>query len=100
MEVSADRSVAIVAYLRGDQQLINPTKGMPVQVFLNRRPAQTVVGQVETVGGQVESVPNRQLRDQKVPEWGLPVRVAVPEGVVLRPGEIVTLDFHVAGAAR
>jgi multidrug resistance efflux pump len=99
LEISADRSVAIVAYLRQDQQLINPTKGMPVQVYLNRRPVQTVVGQVETVGGQVESVPNRQLRDQKVPEWGLPVRVAVPEGVVLRPGEIVTLDFRVGGAS-
>jgi multidrug resistance efflux pump len=100
LEISADRSVAIVAYLRQDQQLINPTKGMPVQVYLNRRPVQTVVGQVETVGGQVESVPNRQLRDQKVPEWGLPVRVAVPDGVALRPGEIVTLDFRVSGASR
>ena len=98
LEISADRSVAIVAYLRQDQQLINPTKGMPVQVYLNRRPVQTVVGQVETVGGQVESVPGRQLRDQKVPEWGLPVRVAVPEGVVLRPGEIVTLDFKVGAS--
>jgi multidrug resistance efflux pump len=98
LEISADRSVAIVAYLRQDQQLINPTRGMPVQVTLNRKPAQTVMGQVETVGGQVESVPNRQLRDQKVPEWGLPVRVAVPEGVALRPGEIVTLDFKAGGA--
>jgi len=100
LEISADRSIAIVAYLRQDQQLINPTKGMPVHVYLNRRPVQTVVGQVETVGGQVESVPNRQLRDQKVPEWGLPVRVAVPEGVSLRPGEIVTLDFKVGAAGR
>ena len=99
LEISADRSVAIVAYLRQEQQLINPTRGMPVQVHLNRRPAQTVMGQVETVGGQVESVPNRQLRDQKVPEWGLPVRVAVPEGVVLKPGEIVTLDFKVGATA-
>ena len=98
LEVSADRSVAIVAYLRQDQQLITPAKGMSVQVYLNRKPVQTVVGQVDTVGGQVESVPSRQLRDQKVPEWGLPVRVAVPEGVALRPGEIVTLQFNVGGA--
>jgi multidrug resistance efflux pump len=99
LEVSAKKSAAIVAYLRQDQQQINPTMGMAVQVYLNRRPVQTVLGHVDTVGGQIESVPNRQLRDQRVPEWGLPVRVAVPQNVELRPGEVVTLDFRAAGAA-
>lgn len=93
LEVASDRGTAIVAYLRQEQQLITPTKGMAVQVYLNRRPAQTVVGEIASVGGQIESVPGRQLRDQRVPEWGLPVRVAVPAGVELRPGESVTLDF-------
>ena len=100
MEISADRSTAIVAYLRADQQQINPAKGMPVQVYLNRRPAQTVMGQVDSVGGQIEPIPNRQLRDQKIPEWGLPVRVAVPDGFELRPGEVVTLNFKPATATR
>jgi multidrug resistance efflux pump len=97
LEVALDHSTAIVAYLRQEQQTVNPTKGMPVQIYLRRHPAVTVAGEVDSVGGQVESVPNRQLRDQKVPEWGLPVRVKVPpaseSGVELKPGEVVTLDF-------
>jgi len=100
LEVASDRGTAIVAYLRQEQQQINPTKGQPVQVYLRRRPAQTLVGKVESVGGQVESIPNRQLRDQKVPEWGRPVRVLVPtdSGIELLPGEVVSLDFKPAPA--
>ena len=95
LEVASDQGSAIVAYLRQEQQQINPSKGMAVQVYLNRKPAQTVEGEVDSVGGQIEAVPSRQLRDQKVPEWGLPVRVRVPadSAVLLRPGEVVTLDF-------
>jgi multidrug resistance efflux pump len=93
MEISSDTGAAVVAYLRAEQQQLQPAKGMPVEVRLNRRPVQIFRGQVETVGGQVESVPTRQLRDPRVPEWGLPVRVSVPPGVDLKPGEVVTLDF-------
>jgi multidrug resistance efflux pump len=96
MEISSDTGAAVVAYLRAEQQQIQPVKGMPVDVRLHRRPVQTFRGQVEVVGGQVESVPNRQLRDPRVPEWGLPVRVAIPPGVDLKPGEVVTLDFRPA----
>ena len=101
LEVAADQGAAIIAYLRREQQQINPTKGMAVQVYLNRRPAQTVEGQVDSVGGQIEAVPSRQLRDQKVPEWGLPVRVKVPpdSAVLLKPGEVVTLDFKAVPSA-
>ena len=53
-----------------------------------------VPSKVDTIGAQVESVPSRQLRDQKVPEWGLPVRLAIPPDADLLPGEIVTLVFR------
>lgn len=101
LEVASDRGTAVVTYLRQEQQHITPTKGMHVDVRLNRMPAKVVEGTVASVGGQIESVPNRQLRDQRVPEWGLPVRVTVPpdSGVDLRPGEGVTLHFRPAPAA-
>jgi multidrug resistance efflux pump len=99
MEISSDTGAAVMAYLRAEQQQLQPAKGMPVEVRLNRRPVQIFRGQVETVGGQVESVPSRQLRDPRVPEWGLPVRVSVPPGIDLKPGEVVTLDFKPAVSA-
>ena len=100
LELASDKATAVVAYLRQEQQQLNPTKGMAVDVRLNRRPVQTFRGQVETVGGQVEAVPTRQLRDPRVPEWGLPVRVTVPAGVDLKPGEVVTLDFKPIGSTQ
>ena len=98
LEISSDTGAAVVAYLRPEQQQVQPAKGMPVDVRLHRRPVQTFRGQVETVGGQVESIPARQLRDPRVPEWGLPVRVSIPPGVDLKPGEVVTLDFRPAAS--
>lgn len=48
---------------------------------------------VESVGPQVELVPVHQRRNPQVPEWGLPVRVLLPEGLDVRPGELIDVTF-------
>jgi hypothetical protein len=44
----------------------------------------------------VEAVPPHQLRDPKTVEWGLPVRIVLPTGAILRPGELVDVTFKTA----
>jgi len=89
---SAD-SEYIVSYVREDQR-IRPAVGMAVAVQVRAIPRNTALAQVERVGPQVELVPPHQLRDPKVPEWGLPVRITMPPGLRLRPGELVDVAFR------
>ena len=93
MEISADASNYVVAYLREEQQYIKPRPKMTVDVRPRNDPRKLVAGVVDTVGATVEPVPARQLRDQKIPEWGLPVRLTIPADANLRPGEMVNLGF-------
>jgi multidrug resistance efflux pump len=93
MEISADGSNYVVSYLREEQQYIKPRPNMAVDVRPRNDPRRVVSGTVDTVGATVEPVPARQLRDQKIPEWGLPVRLTIPPDANLRPGEIVNLAF-------
>ena len=93
MEISADASNYVVAYLREEQQYIKPRPKMVVDVRPRNDPRRLVQGTVDTVGATVEPVPARQLRDQRVPEWGLPVRLTIPTDANLRPGEMVNLGF-------
>jgi len=46
------------------------------------------------IGPQGELIPPDQLRNPTVPEWGLPVSIALPADVELRPGEVVDLVFQ------
>lgn len=93
MDVSADGASYVVSYLREEQQYIGPTPNMAVEVRPRNDPRRLVQATVDTVGAQVEAVPSRQLRDQRTPEWGLPVRLSIPADANLMPGEVVTLTF-------
>jgi len=93
MEISADGSAYVVSYLREEQQYIHPAPRMHVEVRPRADPRHVVEAVVDTVGSTVESVPSRQLRDQRVPEWGLPVRLSIPADSNLHPGEMVNLAF-------
>lgn len=89
--IAADEPEYIVSYVRPTQRLL-PEVGMTVAVR-PRHGKQIAHAAVERVGPQVELVPSHQIRDQKVMEWGLPVRIQVPRSLQLRPGELVDLKF-------
>jgi multidrug resistance efflux pump len=84
----------IVSYVRQEHRL-TPQVGMPVEVrpvHTPIRPPLTAI--VERVGPQLEMVPQHQCRDPRIPEWGLPVRIALPRGCPSRPGELVEINFR------
>jgi multidrug resistance efflux pump len=89
--VAAEEPEYIVSYVRPTQRL-QPEVGMTVAIR-PRHGNQVAHAMIDRVGPQVELVPSHQVRDQRVMEWGLPVRIQVPRALQLRPGEIVDLKF-------
>jgi len=62
---------------------------MPVELVKDREKAQIARSEVVSVGPTVELVPQRLWRNPNVPQWGRPVRVKIPPGLQLLPGEVV-----------
>ena len=91
--IAAGQSRFVVSYVRQAQRL-KPAPGMSVDVALRTIPVRRIPAMVDAVGGQVEPVPPHQLVDPKLPEWGLPVRIALPVGTDLHPGELVDITFR------
>lgn len=99
MEIAAQTGTHVVSYLR-QAQPIAPVAGMNVEVRRLAGAREVVQGTVEAVGVQFQSVPTHQLMDKRTPEWGLPVRIAMPPGANLKPGEMVTITFPRSEPAR
>jgi multidrug resistance efflux pump len=93
LAIAANQGRFIVSYIR-ETQRIRPVIGMSVSVQVRTIPRDAAWTLVERVGPQVEPVPPHHLRDPKVPEWGLPVRIPVPSGLTLKPGELVDIAFN------
>jgi multidrug resistance efflux pump len=91
--LAADHGRYIVSYVRQDQRL-RPNAGTPVQVRPRLAGARTVSAVVERIGPQVELIPPHQRRDPAILEWGLPVRIALPEDLAVKPGELVDVRFQ------
>ncbi len=92
LTVAADHGRYIVSYVRQDQG-IRPELNTAVQVRLRIPGAEAVAAKVERVGPQFEAIPLSHLREPNTPEWGLPVRISLPKGLDVRPGEMVDITF-------
>jgi multidrug resistance efflux pump len=86
--VANPRGQGIVSYLRQDNRL-RPQPGMTAEVRLRSPASRAVATRVDRVGPQFESIPQHLCRDPKTPEWGLPVFITIPDGLPIRPGELV-----------
>ena len=93
MTIAAAQGQYILSYVREGQR-IRPAVGMEVAVQVRAIPRDSGWARVDRVGPQVELVPPHQLRDPKVPEWGLPVRITLPPELPLKPGELVDVAFN------
>ena len=81
-----------VSYLRQGQPL--PEVGTPVDIRVRAPGSRPVAGAVvDHVGGQMQAVPLHQLRDPNFQEWGLPVRIALPSGFHVPPGQLIDITF-------
>lgn len=88
-----DHGRYIVSYVRQEQR-IEPRAGMAVAIRKRVAAGRPVTTVVERVGAQVEPVPAQHCRDPKAPEWGLPVRIALPQGFLAAPGELLDVSFQ------
>ena len=93
MTIAGNEGKFIVSYIRQSRNL-RPEPNMAVFIRPRRIPRQAVVSEIEEVGSQFEAVPPHQLRAQTIMEWGMPVRIRIPEGLDLRPGELVDVRLH------
>jgi multidrug resistance efflux pump len=86
--VAEDKPTEIVMYVN-EQQVGYLKKRMPVELVKNRTPAQIARSQIADIGPTIELMPQRLWRSPTVPQWGLPVLIAIPPGLELIPGEVV-----------
>jgi len=91
--VATEQTPYIVSYVR-QQQRIQPSVGAAVEIRSRSNPSLAIEGIVDQIGPQVEAIPAHQLRDPRVAEWGLPVRIVLDGKPSLRPGELVDVKFH------
>jgi hypothetical protein len=94
MTITQDGGAYIVSYIRPGSAVV-PRKDMKVSVRGqdHRTWAET---RVQEVGTRAVPIPEQQLTNAKKPEWGIPVRIEMPDAtdLPLRPGEIVLLNFR------
>lgn len=83
----------IVTYVRADQSL-NPAPTDRVRVRRRHSLLHSEEATIEQVGSQFEPIPPQHLRDSRLPEWGILVRVALPNQLAVRAGELVELTFQ------
>jgi multidrug resistance efflux pump len=96
MTIASDRGEYIIGYVREGHGM-RPAPGMSLIVRTRGAGARRLRSYVESVAPQVEPLPERHLRKFAVPEWGLPVKIAIPPEADLKPGEMVDLIFHRGG---
>jgi multidrug resistance efflux pump len=82
----------VLSFVRQTQS-IRPTVGTPVDVRVRTPGSKPVAAVVSRVGPQVELVPEHQRSDPARLEWGLPVRIDLPEDLIVRPGELIDVRF-------
>jgi multidrug resistance efflux pump len=78
----------VIAYAT-ERTLGRVREKMPVELVKDRTPAQIARSEVVSVGPTVELMPQRLWRNPNVPQWGRPIRIKIPSGLQLLPGEVV-----------
>lgn len=99
LSINSLRSDRVVAYLRQPYRL-DPKVGMPVQITTRTRTRQVFSSHVAQVGAHMEILTNviAFIRPGSLVDAGLPIIVPVPDGIQIRPGEIV--DVMVTGSSK
>jgi multidrug resistance efflux pump len=96
--IASPRSDRIVAYMRQPFHF-EPQAGMVVDVQTQNSLRQRFTTTIAEVGAQLEAITNGLAFKQTgaLVDMGLPIVLAVPANVQLRPGEIVNVALHSKG---
>lgn len=100
VSINSPHSDRIVAYLR-QPYTVDPRPGMKVEVVTRTGNRERFESEISQVGAQVEAITNSLafIRPGLLVDVGLPVVVAVPQDVQIRPGEAVEVIFMPPGKA-
>jgi multidrug resistance efflux pump len=90
--IASDEPRYILSYLPENSRIV-AEPGMPVSVQTRSVGSRQFKTKIQTVGRQIELVPPHQMDNPATPQWGLPVRIQLPEDADLRPGALVDVDF-------
>jgi hypothetical protein len=85
----------VVGYLRQPYP-VDPEVGQPVEVTTRTAQRRQFQSHIIHVGPQIETITNSLafLRQGALVDSGLPIVVEIPDGVGIRPGEMVDLFLH------
>jgi multidrug resistance efflux pump len=88
LAVAEEAPTEIVAYV-SEQTVGHIRENMPVDLVTTRAQAQIAKANIADIGPMVELMPQRLWRNPNLPQWGLPIVIKVPPGLLLMPGETV-----------
>lgn len=88
LTVAEAKPSEVIAYAREDQ-LGRVRQNMSVELIKSNEPAQVASSQVVCLGPVMELMPERLWRNPNIPQWGRPMRIKIPPGFEVVPGELV-----------
>jgi multidrug resistance efflux pump len=88
MTVSATRPSEIITYV-GSEQRGQVLEGMAVEIIKESEPPQIASSRVTYLGPIMEVMPQQLWVAPDIPDWGRPMLIEIPPGMVLVPGETV-----------
>jgi multidrug resistance efflux pump len=91
--IAADYGRNLVAYLP-EESPIDVQPGTRVTLRPRIASGRTYTSEVDLVARQVEPLPRHQWTIPTVPQWGIPVRIKMPDDAMLAPGSLVDLQFR------
>lgn len=97
--ITATKPETIVGYMRQPMPF-EPEVGQSVEVRTVNRSRAKAAAVVTRIGSAFEPIVNPALHPLPTPEAGLPVEVSIPDGLRLRPGEIVSLVLQSGGKSK
>ncbi|QEG01683.1 HlyD family secretion protein [Stieleria maiorica] len=90
MTIASDQRRWIVAYVdQADRASVQSET--PVQIRIDGTDTFVTTSTIAELGNQFESVPIQLRRDANVDQWGVPIKVPIPPGIPVTPGQRVEL---------
>ena len=88
--VNASESTRLIGYLRQPFS-VDPTPGMQATIVTHTSRRTLATTEVEYVGNFMEPITNSLARvsTSQLVDMGMPISFKIPEGVKIRPGEVV-----------
>ena len=82
----------VVAYVP-EEKIQDVKAGCPVTLRRKADPESALSGKVTFIGEEIEQLPRRLNPAATIPQWGLALTVALPENVMVKPGEAFQIMF-------